>query len=149
MSHLKRIVLILALLVLAACSAVPGSPLEQNRQKWQYQNISHYRFDLKVLCFCAFSAIMPIKVEVNNGKIISMVGKDGQSAAQYQQALAQYASIDNLFDTIDAAEKRNAYQLAVEYDSNYGYPQVIHIDYSEKLSDDEISFQVSNLEVLR
>jgi hypothetical protein len=149
MSHLKLPVLILTLLALAACSSIPASPLELNRQKWQNQNITHYRFNLTVLCFCAFSAIMPVSVEVNNGKIISMVGKDGQSTAQYQDTLAQYASVEKLFGTVDAAAKGNAYQLAVEYDSNYGYPQIIHIDYSEKLSDDEISFTVSNLEVLR
>ena len=133
MSHLKRPVLILALMALmalAACSSVTGSPLELNRQKWQNQNITHYRFNLSVLCFCAFSSIMPITVEVNNGKIISMVGKDGQSAAEYQDTLAKYASVEKLFGTVDAAAKGNAYQLVVQYDSNYGYPQIIDIDYS-------------------
>lgn len=45
---MKKLLLVLMMLVLTACSAVAGasgnqSEIEQNQEKWQDTNISHYR----------------------------------------------------------------------------------------------------------
>lgn len=144
MTNLKRFTLLFAVFVLAGCSSSPAATLAANRQKWQGRQVSHYRYDLAVGCFCAFTSVMPVTVEVKDGKTVSMVGKDGQSAAQFQSALAQYAPMDKLFDVIKVAADAHAYQLQVDYDPDYGYPDAIRIDYSQNVSDDEISFTVSN-----
>ena len=114
MTHPKRLILILVIVVLTACSASPNSDLSANRQKWQNQHITHYRFNLFVGCFCAFTSVMPVTIEVDNGKVISMVDKDGQPAAQFQDAVDQYATVEKLFGVIDSAVADHAYQLTVD-----------------------------------
>ena len=154
MSLTKRLILFASILVLAACSTAPGTSATPApnptpagiRQKWLDQNISHYRFTLSVGCFCAFTTIMPVTIEVDHGKVVSMTDKHGDSAAKYQDSLGQYATIDKLFDVIDAAA--GASMLQVNYNPQFGYPDGIRIDYNQQVSDDQISFTVSDFEIL-
>ena len=148
MTHPKRLILILTIAALVACSASPSSELSANRQKWQSQQITHYRFSLSVGCFCAFTDLMPVTIEVDNGKVISMVDKDGQPAAQFQDAVDQYATVEKLFGVIDSAVADHAYQLTVDYDPDHGYPRMISIDDSENVADDEITLTVTSFQAL-
>ncbi|MEP6894595.1 MAG: DUF6174 domain-containing protein, partial [Chloroflexota bacterium] len=74
---MKKILLSIFIFVLAACST-GGSEVSRNQQKWNDANIQHYRFELSIGCFCPFRDQMPITVEVLNGKVVSMIGKDGK-----------------------------------------------------------------------
>ena len=63
---MKKLLLVLMTLVLAACSAVAGAAgnqteIEQNKEKWQDQGITHYRYHLSITCFCVFSQDMPLR----------------------------------------------------------------------------------------
>ena len=72
---MKKLLLVLMTLVLAACSAVPSaagnqSDIEQNQEKWQNANISHYRYHLHISCFCIFAENMPLVIEVQDGEVV-------------------------------------------------------------------------------
>jgi len=149
MSTIKRLTLLITLIALAACSALPGNPSAQNRQKWESQHITHYRINLSVGCFCAFRDRMPVSVEIDNGKILSILDNQGKPAADLQDAVGQYAGIDKLFDYIDAAHKAGAAQVDVTYNARYGYPESIIVDQSKQVADDELSLTISSFEVLK
>jgi len=76
---MKKLTLLLLALILAACTAGGGTELSRNQSKWQDANITHYRFDVSVGCFCLFRSQMPMTVEVQNGEIVSMIDVNGEA----------------------------------------------------------------------
>ncbi len=153
MSTLKRLTLILILTALTACSATPASALAGNRQKWEAKNITHYRFNLAIGCFCPFSDIMPLSIEIQDGQVVSMVDNQGQPVTDFKETFDRYNSIEKLFATLDAAENATAEnggadKVTVTYNAEFGYPESVYIDYIEMATDDEIGFTVSEFESL-
>src|SRR5689334_3283800 len=145
MSTLKRTTLALILVALAACSPAAGSDFTSNRQKWNDKHVTHYRFTLAVICFCAFSDQMPLTIEVQDGKVVSMVNSQGQPVTN-PEMLDTYTSIDKLFEILDKALNGGADKVTVTYNSQYGYPESISIDYVAEAVDDEMAFEVSNFQ---
>ncbi len=165
MSTLKHFTLIVTILILTACSVTPATPtvtpqpptptvdaalatLAQNQQKWDALKITHYSMKLNVSCFCAFRSQMPLSVEVNDGRVVSMLDSNGQSVAQFADTFDTYNTIEKLFSKLNDALNGGADKTTVEYDTDKGYPQSIYIDYIEKAADDEIGFTVSDFKVL-
>ena len=148
---MKKITLLLLALILAACTAGGGTELSRNQSKWQDANIAHYRFELNVGCFCAFRSQMPVTVEVQNGKIDSIVTPDGNVMAPDDpnyEYIARYATVDRLFSELESDPIRDAAELTVTYDSSYGIPSEIFIDFIKDAVDDELYLSASALEPL-
>src|SRR5512145_322202 len=142
---MKKIILVTLIFILAACSA-GGSELSRNQQKWQDANITHYRFELSIGCFCVFRDQMPLTVEVRDGQIVHMAAVDGTlvlDTDQNYEFYAPHATIDLLFAEIDAAVKDGADSVTVTYDATYGFPTEIAIDYSQELADEEMYYSIS------
>ena len=134
------------LLALTGCAA--RNELLANQQKWAAQNVSHYKYDLTISCFCPWSDLMPLKVEVKDGQVISMTDKAGQpTPASYADTFNRAATVEGLFEILDSA-LGSARKVTVEYDPAYGYPKSTHIDYS-MATDDETGYIVENFEVLK
>ena len=84
---MKKLLFIFMALALAACSMGSQSEIERNQQKWQNANISHYRFNVFVGCFCVFSQDMPLVIEVQNGQVISMQYQTGKAIEELQPGI--------------------------------------------------------------
>jgi len=148
---MKKITLLLLALILAACTAGGGTELSRNQSKWQDANISHYRFELTVGCFCPFRSQMPMTVEVQNGEIVSMVDVNGQAVSTddpMSEFIVKYATIDRLFSELESDSVQQADKLTVSYDPAYGFPSEISIDFIELAMDDELYLSVSAFEPL-
>jgi hypothetical protein len=141
-------ILIFAVL-LSACGAAASasSEYEQNLELWQEQDINHYRFQLSILCFCPYAGQMPLTIEVSDGQAISIETADGSEPGPNMLFYSQVATIDDLFDTL-AKALDEADEVKVAYDPTYGFPQTIDIDNIKEAIDDEISYEVTNFEVL-
>jgi uncharacterized protein DUF6174 len=141
-------VLILSVL-LSACGAVAfaGSEYEQNLGLWEKQEISHYRYQLSILCFCPFAGQMPLTIEVSDGNAISVTTADGSEPGPNSLSYEQVDTIDKLFATLAKAEAE-ADDVQVTYDPTYGFPTTIAIDNIKDAIDDEISYEVTNFEAL-
>ncbi len=147
---MKKIILITLIFMLAACSA-GGSELSRNQEKWQDANITHYRFQLSIGCFCAFRDQMPLTVEVRDGQIVYLAAVDGTlvlDTDQNYEFYAPHATIDLLFAELDAAVKDGADSVTVTYDATYGFPTEIAIDFSQEMADEEMYYSISGFEVL-
>lgn len=148
---MKKLILISLVFILAACSA-GGSELSRNRQKWEDSNISHYRFELTLSCFCPFRDQMPLTVEVQNGEVTSMTYADGQAVASDDlnyEFFLQYGTIDNLVEKIESAQADpEAGEVTVTYNPTYGFPVEAAIDYIELAIDDEMYVSISGFEAL-
>ncbi len=148
---MKKIIVFFLALALSACSFGAQSEIEKNLQTWQSAGITHYRFELTIGCFCVFRSKMPIVVEVQDQKIISITYPDGTLAAESDpnyETFSKYATIDNIFTEL-AAGLAEAEKTDVAYDSAYGFPKEIHFDYILAAMDDELSLSVAKFEVLK
>jgi hypothetical protein len=147
---MKKIILITLIFMLAACSA-GGSELSRNQEKWQDANITHYRFNLNISCFCAFRDQMPLTIEVRDGQIVHMAAVDGTlvlDTDQNYEFFAPHATIDLLFAEINAAVNEGADSVTVTYDATYGFPTEIAIDFSQEMADEEMYYSISGFEAL-
>ena len=147
---MKKLLFIILIFILAACS-IDGSELSRNQQKWQDANITHYRFELSIGCFCAFRDQMPLTVEVQDGQIVYMATVDGTlvlDTDQNYELYAPHATIDLLFAEIDAAVNDGADSVTVTYDATYGFPTEIAIDQSQEIADEEMYYSISGFEAL-
>lgn len=147
---MKKTLLILTFftIILSACSPLAGSELDRNRQKWIRAGIHHYRFEINVGCFCAFTQRMPLTIEVKDGLLLSMAYSDGKTVPQDErQPFANYQTIDSLFD-FTASAISDADQIQIEYDPKYGYPASVQIDFIRNAADDELSLSIVSFEVL-
>lgn len=157
---MKKLLLLVLAVVLSACSSVanagePKSEVEIAREKWQAANISHYRFNVHISCFCVFTENMPLIVEVQNGEVVSMEYSTGNEIdPQLLELFDRYVTIDRLFDGIEKSfavegiDQGPADKVTVEYDATYGFPTKIDIDFVENAIDDELYLSISGFEAL-
>jgi hypothetical protein len=149
---MKKITLLLIALILTACSAGAGTDLSRNQSKWQDANITHYRFQLGVGCFCPVGDVMPMTVEVRNGEVVSLVDVNGEpfpSTDPLNDLILKYATIDRIFSELGSESVQNADKLTVTYDATYGFPTDVTIDFIELAADDELYLSVSEFEPLQ
>ncbi|MDV6342042.1 DUF6174 domain-containing protein [Nitrosomonas sp. Is24] len=148
---MKKTLLLLSILLLMACVSPMRSDFERHQKKWQEANITHYRFELNMICFCTFRNRMPLQIEVLNGQIAAMTDNTGKTitaADAHYDFFARYATIDRLFSELQASLNGKADQIAVAYHPSYGFPTRINIDRIKRATDDELGLAVSAFERL-
>lgn len=94
---------------------------------------------------------MPLTVEVQNGEVVSMIDVNGETvstADPMSEFILKYATVDRLFSELETDSVREADKLTVTYDSTYGYPAEISIDFIERAMDDELYLSMSAFEPL-
>ena len=150
---MKKLILIVMALILAACVSVNAlgtqSEFEQNQEKWQDAGISHYRYHLSISCFCIFAQDMPLIVEVQNGKVVSMEYQSGkQIDPSLLELFERYATIDRVFGEVKSGLNGAADEVIVKYDPTYGFPTEVKIDVEKQATDDELYLTLSDFEKL-
>ncbi len=148
---MRKILFILLALLMTGCASLVGqasSEVERAQEKWQDANISHYRYELAISCFCVFSQDMPLVIEVKDGEVVSMEYKSGKEIdAANLELFQRYDTIDKIFAELEKAQSE-AERVEVTYDEKYGFPTQITIDQAEQAADDELYLTISNFEVL-
>ena len=153
----KFVILISALaLILAACASATASAnqnqseLDQNQQKWQDANISHYRYNVAISCFCVFSQDMPLIIEVQDGQVVSMEFASGNEIdSANREYFVRFETIDKLFEQLRKDIGGEADEVVVTYNATYGFPKEVKIDYVLEATDDELWLTVSDFEPLQ
>jgi uncharacterized protein DUF6174 len=147
----KLILIVLLCFMLAACSFGAKSEFDTNHAKWQNAGITHYRYSLFIGCFCAFRDKMPLSIEVKNGEVLSMTVSDGTPILPTDpqfETFSHYSTIERIFSALKADLGGDADEVTVTYDSTYGFPLQINIDFIKQAADDELSLTVSKFEKL-
>ena len=151
---MKKLILLIAALALAACASLNASAnqseLGQNKQKWQDANISHYRYNLFLSCFCAFNENMPLIIEVKDGQVVSMEYANGKAIEDVnREFFDNYSTIDRIFEQLEKDSAGEADEVVAAYDGTYGFPNDVKIDRIKEAIDDELYFTVSEFEPLQ
>jgi len=145
-----KFVSLLFVLVLTFSACGGGSTLQQNQTKWESQNIDHYRFTIAVSCFCPFANV-EVTYEVQNGQVVSQSVQASPDnpvdEAQVSDFYQDYNTIDKVIDYVGRAVNE-ADKTTIEYDSTYGFPTNVSVDWIEQAVDDEMYLTLSNFEPL-
>jgi hypothetical protein len=150
---MKKLILIVMAFILTACASANAlggqSEIQQNREKWQDAGITHYRFRLSISCFCVFTQDMPLIIEVQDGKVVSMEFQSGnQIDPSLTELFNRYATIDKVFTELEAGLNGAADEFTVKYDPTYGFPTEATIDVEKQATDDELYLTLSDFEQL-
>ena len=148
---MRKILFVILAVLLTACASLvgqAGSEVNSDQEKWQNANVSHYRYELSISCFCIFAQDMPLVIEVKDGEVVSMEYKSGKEIdPALLEQFQRYDTIDKIFAELEKAQSE-AERVEVTYDETYGFPNQITIDQAQMAADDELYLTISNFEVL-
>jgi len=149
---MKKLILLTLIVILTACSSLGTSEFARNKTKWEGAKITHYRYNLSIGCFCAFRDDMPLTIEVKDGKTVSITNAKGavvDSSNPSAELYVPYSTVDGVFVKLEDDLAADPDQITVDYDPTNGYPAQVYIDYISAAADDEISYEITNFEILK
>lgn len=147
---MRKILFVLLAVLMTGCASLVGQASGEmsEQEKWQDANISHYRYELAISCFCIFAQDMPLVIEVQDGEVVSMEYKSGKEIdASNLELFQRYDTIDKIFAELEKAQSE-AERVEVSYDETYGFPTQVTIDQAVQAADDELYLTISNFEAL-
>ena len=114
---------------------------EKALKRWEASGPNDYIATMERRCFCAAEARGPVRVTVSGTTVLSRVYEDTGEAVPSEFA-SLFPTVDGLFDIIDDALDRGAYDVQAFYDPLAGVPFSFYIDYDQNTVDEELGFQV-------
>ena len=121
--------------------------LNRSRRQWEAAAIEDYRLVARRLCYCGTEVIEPVVVEVSGGEPVSRTYQaTGQPVPEQFEEL--WPTMDGVFAIVQNAIDREAHRIDVEYDPALGFPTSIAIDYLEHAIDEEMRFDVIEMQPL-
>ena len=145
----KTLSLIFVLAIaLSACGN--GTAFQKNLDKWEGQNINHYRFTLVVGCFCPFAGA-EVTYEVVNGQVVNESIKPAVDRPDELDRISEfyqsYNTIEKVFSYVGKS-LNEADETTITYDPTYGFPTTVSVDWIKQAMDDEMYLTLSNFEPL-
>ena len=142
-----RHLLIVLLLASGGCTSAsgptdPATALAFARARWFNTGVTDYQFTIARVCECLPEMAGPVVVEVRGGTVAERTYATGTSVDPQYADL--FTAVPGLFDLIDEAIRRDAAGLAVRYNTEYGYPESIQIDWVAGTVDDEVSYHITD-----
>ena len=147
---IKRSLMLLVLLpFLSTCSDNPlsSSDFTKARVKWESLGFDSYSFNYRQSCFCAWGGVT-FRVTVIGNSVVNAVDTSGIVMVDSSDYNNLY-TIDQLFNYLDNALKKNPAELDYNFHPQLGYPEHFFVDYSKQIADDEFAFKVDSLIGLR
>ncbi|MEZ5428506.1 MAG: DUF6174 domain-containing protein [Pyrinomonadaceae bacterium] len=142
------LMIFLSAILLTYCSPSESYKLENNREKWKSQNISHYSF---VIVWLAFGprevAGKPVRIEVLNGKRVALECLDCELPET--DFFDDLDTAEKLFDRVQSSIAAKPYSLSIIYDDDLGYPVSISGEnHGPRVTDDSWSIRISQFKVI-
>lgn len=117
-----------------------SSDLSYYWERWISAGYTSYDYIIVHDCYCVTEGI-PVEVSVRDDRVVAVRYADTGTPLATDLAL-QYRDIDGLFQLIDDALTRNAYSIDARYNSSYGFPRDVFIDYEQRVVDEEFGFRI-------
>lgn len=114
------------------------------RKRWASHGIEEYEFTFQARCFCRQEFLRPVRFRVGEGGSV-LLTKIDELAREYFE---KYNTVEKLFEFVESAIDRNAYELNVTYDAELGYPRSADVDYERMMKDEELRFRVTEFTVI-
>lgn len=160
MNRLLPVFRLALILLVAGCSFSPlGSddPLDElraHRALWNRQSLDDYRFQIQIGCFCPPYLVQPSTVVVRADTVAAVLdpttGEPQRSPSSDEPLTARqqadFPTIDAIFDRVERALRNEADRVEVQYDDGRGFVRDTALDVDEDAADDDVSYQISNVE---
>jgi hypothetical protein len=124
--------------------------LEAAQDRWQAVGAKDYRFGYQKHCDCNPADSRVTVVTVTAGTIVRVFHLNSDSEREIparEGSLELYWTIEDLFDKLAGAIARDAV-VRVEFDSTFGYPRSLYIDYDPAFIGDETDLRLTQFEIL-
>lgn len=113
-------------------------------ERWKAYSLDNYEFSYIQNCFCYWGG-KEFKVVVRNGILYDVYDPDGEVLVDTSQ-YSLFRTINQLFDFTDDIDPNNVASFTHEYDSLYGYPSKVWVDYNYQMADEEFGFWVFSVQ---
>jgi hypothetical protein len=124
--------------------------LEISKKRWHESNIASYRIVVEAYQPGLYTPTKPVIIEVQDGNVTSIKPAPGAFASPLSlEPYRAYDTVERMFSLIEHWLKQPTSKVEVEYDADLGYPKRIAIDRRISAIDDELSVNVTQLEVIR
>ena len=142
----KPLLVLLPLLV--GCVIFSGSEedvqgeLDFNRAQWDAAAIHDYSMSFQRLCrFCGAEFATPVRITVRGDTIREVTDLDTGAPVE-QSAEGAFLAVDGVFDFIQNAIDQNAAAIDISYNSTFGYPTDVIIDFNRSQFSDDTQFLI-------
>ncbi len=125
---------------LVSCGADGDSPGERTSdalEQWRSKEPPAYTFVYRRGCYCPLDFVLPVRVVVEDGQVVSARFADGREAE------SRRATIEDLHREILGWVDERPADLRLRFDETWGYPVEARIDRDERMADDEHALAVS------
>lgn len=129
-------------------SKAPAEFLE-NRAKWEEalsQSDGELEYTRQRFCFCRPEDTKPMDVVEKDGEIVEAVYSESGEAVP-ENIRDSLLSVNEIFDTIEKAYNSGAEEVNVTYDEEYGYPTSAFINQDFNIQDEEVTYNLSNMQL--
>ena len=114
-------------------------------QRWQAYGLTDYAFEQAYACFCLVRRYF--KIYVVRGAISDVYDfAENRFLTETEIRNSRFRTVEQLFSLVDSLSANQSVYLSVEYDSRFGYPDVIFVDPSPLIADEEYIYLSQNLE---
>lgn len=127
-------------------NVINESSLEKNRRLWRESKIDNYRLFFENMGWTMNVIAVPFIAEVKKGEVVS-IEIIGSKKYNNHPNFKEYCTVEKMFEQIQFAEKSNYKKIEVEYDAKLGFPKRVLLD-EPKTSDEEVSWEVSKIEII-
>jgi uncharacterized protein DUF6174 len=117
----------------------PLKDLTNAEALWRSKKPKSYEFTIQVRCYCVGLSEAPPSFRVTESGSIAVSELDRVAFDAYDR----YNTIEKLFAAIRRTLNFGRYKVAVQYDSDLGYPVVADLDPRRDAADDELFFRVT------
>lgn len=98
-------------------------------------------------CFCAYGGdYCKVYVKKNRLTDVIVMSNGERVPKEFQGA---FRTVDELFTFVHSINRDSAASSEVEYDSRFGYPKHVAVDYSSHVIDEEIAYNIRSIQHLR
>jgi hypothetical protein len=134
-------VLVLSLTILSCSNPIePARKVNSEREVlWPSSPAPSYIIDQRRECFCP-GPYGFVRLTVIDNMIVEGVNLENDSSLT-EEELQGYMTIDELFELVEKAKQGPAAVLRVKYDSTFGYPCNVYVDWNRDVIDEEIAFE--------
>ncbi len=119
--------------------------LESHHDQWRDASIQHYRMEFRASCFCGPEFTELVTVEVLHDTVQSVTVVSTGLPVEYMPVDA-WPTVEELFAAVEQAILEDAHEVRVTYNADLGYPEFVFIDHEEMAVDEEMGYQVFDLE---
>lgn len=155
-TFLRSLALVALLATTSACTVITGPDgqwgdeqrdLSWARRTWSSQFISDYEYVVRRNCYCTMGGVL-VRVTVQGDRVVSRE-IDGTGVGIPASMAYLYPTIDGLFSLVQEAIDSRADDINASYDSRYGFPTDIWIDYDRRAADEEEGYTLIRFRSLR